>query len=189
MKYNDLVFGFDALYALLREKEVIVIGSQSLHGTNPDLPDQIMVSNEMDVMLTTKLRLGMWISEVVGEGSPYHMENGFYIDNVFPADNLPVLAKNWESRATRIKIKEGDPGMTAVFLSPSDLAISKLALGRDKDFKFVQGMADNGVIDERSIAQILCDDPIVNAQSNDAAKQNLKKITWGCEKPTWRPKP
>lgn len=71
MKKSDVDEALVALWVLVHEPEPVVIGTQALHGKHPDVADSILYSREIDVMLPTKARLGNWLIDVVGDGTPF----------------------------------------------------------------------------------------------------------------------
>ena len=147
MKQFEIEEALNSLWVLVREPNPIVIGSQSLHGKFPDVADDIMFSREVDVILPTKVRLGRWLNEVVGDDTPYSVDRGYYIDHVIPVDGLPIFAAGWESRLIKKAVSlNSENQVLASFLSPEDLVICKLGAGRAKDFVFVEALVRRGLV-------------------------------------------
>lgn len=144
MKKDQVVDAVKHIDKLLGETEILIVGSQSLHGAHPGVPDEILYSREVDMVLVTKSKLGNWLSEVVGPGTHFEYNNGYYIDHVFLKDDFPILAKGWRDRVVKEII---DDKINVSYLSPEDLAIAKLAAGRDKDILFVAGMIKKKLVD------------------------------------------
>ncbi len=151
MKKEEVDEALDSLRVITNETHMLVVGTQSLHGTHPDAPDSIMLSREVDVVLKHKARLANWISDVVGDGTPFEAERGYFIDHVAMKEGMPVLAAGWEARVTRT---HSMPGCTVDYLAPEDLAIAKLGAGRAKDLQFVQGMLDRGFVSTERIREL-----------------------------------
>lgn len=152
MKKSDVIEAIKCMDILLGESDVLVVGSQSLHGAHPDVPDEILYSREVDVVLGTKARLGNWLADVVGAGTPFDIERGYYIDHVYLKDDFPILAKGWRDRV----VKETIDGKIAVsYLSPEDLVIAKLAAGREKDITFVAGMVSRKLVDLERVSLLV----------------------------------
>ena len=63
------------------EKQFIIIGSQSLHGKYPDLPDSLLKSFEVDLMASKNADRTEWLN-VIGAYSPFHESFGYYADPV-----------------------------------------------------------------------------------------------------------
>ena len=143
MKKEQVCDALESLRVITNETHMIVIGTQSLHGLHPNVPDEIMYSREVDVILKNKASLANWISDVVGDETPFEVERGYFIDHIRPKPGLPILADGWEQRLTR---RNEINNCTIDYLSPEDLAIAKLGAGREKDFPFVAGMALKNII-------------------------------------------
>lgn len=147
MKKSEIDDALAALWALVKETQPIIIGSQALHGKFPDVADTICFSREVDVMLPNKLWMSKWIFEVVGEGTPFDVDRGFYIDHVVAQPGLPILANGWKERAIRQEfVFDGIVQGSVLYLSPEDMAISKLGAGRPKDIEFVSALLTQGYI-------------------------------------------
>jgi len=147
MKKSEIDDALAALWTLVKETQPIIIGSQALHGKFPDVADTICFSREVDVMLPNKLWMSKWIFEVVGEGTPFDVDRGFYIDHVIAQPGLPILADGWKERAIRHEfVFDGKVQGSVLYLSPEDMAISKLGAGRPKDIGFVSALLQQGYI-------------------------------------------
>lgn len=148
MRHDQVIDAIESLCVITNETRMIIVGTQALHGVRPDAPDGIMYSREIDVILTTKASLANWISDVVGDETPFEVDRGYYIDHVRPRHGLPVFASGWEGRL----LKSNQVGKCVVdYLSPADLVITKLGAGRDKDYPFVVGMIEAGIV---SVGQV-----------------------------------
>ena len=66
----------------------------------------------------------------IGERSPFHETFGYYAHGVGP--ETAVLPTRWKSRCVPVQ-NANTHGVLALCLSSVDLAISKLAAGREKD--------------------------------------------------------
>jgi len=66
------------------------------------------------------------------------------------ADCYPLLPEGWESRL--IKVQNANTDLKIGYcLEPHDLAASKLAAGRDKDWPFVEAMLRRKIVDGRVV--------------------------------------
>src|SRR5215469_15640393 len=130
------------------DKQFIIIGSQSLHGKYPDLPDEILRSAEVDLIAGKQATRTEWLN-VIGYLSPFHETFGYYAD---PVDaGTATLPKGWKGRL--VTLPPGDTeGVTGLCLEPHDLAIAKYAAFREKDLVFTRELARRRVI---SKAQLL----------------------------------
>ena len=58
------------------ETQFIIIGSQSLHGKHPNLPDEILVSFEVDLIAKKKPDRTEWLN-MIGQDSRFHETHGY----------------------------------------------------------------------------------------------------------------
>ena len=118
------------------EKQFIIIGSQSLHGKYPDLPDDLVKSFEVDLMALEKADRTEWL-EVIGAYSPFHESFGYYADPV--DDKTATLPKGWKGRLVNLPPGDTD-GVRGLCLDPHDLAIAKYVARREKDLIFTRDL-------------------------------------------------
>ena len=77
------------------DKQFIIIGSQALHGTYPDLPDEIVRSAQVDLVAGKAGARTEWLN-AIGYLSPFHESFGYYADTVDAS--TAILAKGWKAR-------------------------------------------------------------------------------------------
>src|SRR5258708_29899106 len=95
MKKREVDHVLRAAGRITGEKQFIIIGSQSLHGKYPDLPDDLVKSFEVDLIALKKADRTEWL-EVIGAYSAFHATFGSYPD---PVDNKTApLPKDWKAR-------------------------------------------------------------------------------------------
>jgi hypothetical protein len=142
MKKRDVDHVLRAAGRITGETRFIIIGSQSLHGKYPDLPDDIIRSIEVDLIAGDKVERTDWL-EAIGRDSPFHEEFGYYADPV--DERTAKLPKGWKGRL--VNLPEGDTGgVKGLCLEPHDLAISKYAAGREKDREFTRSLAQRRLL-------------------------------------------
>lgn len=138
------------------EKQFIIVGSQSLHGKCPDLPDEILTSFEVDLIAARNTDRTTWLNGV-GVGSPFHESFGFYIDPV--DESTATLPKGWKDRL--VNLPAGDTeGVKGLCLEPHDLAIAKYAAGREKDRVFTRELARRGIVSQVRLVELLEQTPV-----------------------------
>jgi len=117
MKKREVDHVLRAAGRITGEKQFIIIGSQSLHGKFPDLPDDLVKSFEVDLMASKHADRTEWLN-VIGLYSPFHDSFGYYAD---PVDrNTATLPKGWKSRL--VNLPDGDTeGVRELCLDPHDL--------------------------------------------------------------------
>ncbi len=136
--------------AVLGASEVLVIGSQALHGTvHGALPEEALRSVEVDVAVRGDRdgRLADLIDGSIGEASMFHETFGYYAQGV--QESTAVLPAGWEARLVRFETPS-TRGVVAWCLEVHDLWISKAIAGREKDLEFCRALADRGLV-ERAV--------------------------------------
>ena len=136
MKRSDLEHILRASKAITGETEFVVIGSQAILGPFPDAPRVLRESLEADLYPRFHPHLVAEIEGSLGELSPFHQTFGYHADGVSPS--TATLPTGWEQRLIRLS-NENTAGAIGWCLEPHDLAFSKLAARREKDFRFVSG--------------------------------------------------
>ena len=138
------------------DRQFIIIGSQSLHGTHPDLPDSIVRSMEVDLIAKNERDRSEWLN-AIGVDSRFHEEFGYYADPV--DEKSAVLPKGWRSRLVHLPPGETD-GASGLCLDPHDLAISKYVARREKDIAFNREMARLKIVDRERLIELLAVTPV-----------------------------
>lgn len=129
--------------AIADVQRVVVVGSQAVLGTLPSPPEALTVSIEADVYPLDHPDRADLIDGSIGEKSPFHETFGYYARGVGP--ETAILPPGWESRLVALA-NENTGGVTGLCLSLPDIAVSKLAAGRDKDRKYVQTLMAAGLV-------------------------------------------
>ena len=121
-------------------------------GACPDAPDSLRFSMEADVYVMDDPAKADIIDGCIGELSPFHETFGYYAHGV--AEETAILPPGWKRRLIRVE-NENTGGVIGWCLAPADLAVSKLAAGRDKDVDFVREMLRAGLVDATAIARLV----------------------------------
>jgi len=141
--------------------QIIIIGSQSILGQFPQAPLSLLVSMEADVYPAHKPEMADKVDGAIGEGSRFHVLNGYYAQGVGPG--TAVLPKGWKDRLVTIK-NENTSGITGLCLDVHDLAVSKLIAGRHKDLEFIQELVRYKMIRESTLQIRLADTELQTAE-------------------------
>jgi len=151
MKKQQLDHVLRAAGEITGEKRFVIIGSQALHGKYPDLPDDIVTSVEVDLMVPKK-RDQIELLNGIGVDSPFHLEHGFYAD---PLDETSAkIPKGWKNRL--VNLKPGDTrGVKGLCLELHDLAIAKYAARRQKDVIFTRELARRGLVSRERLLSLV----------------------------------
>jgi hypothetical protein len=138
------------------EKQFIIVGSQSLHGKYPDLPDEIVRSAEVDLIATENADRTEWLN-AIGVDSPFHEQFGYYAD---PVDgSTATLPKGWKGRL--VNLPAGDSGgVHGLCLHPHDLAIAKYVARREKDIEFTRELARRGLVEKGELLRLVDITPV-----------------------------
>jgi hypothetical protein len=136
-----------AAAAVLGVEELLVIGSQALHGSvEGDLPEEALRSVEVDLaaLEDPEGKKADLIDGAIGEASMFHATFGYYAQGVEAV--TAVLPEGWQNRLVRFQT-EGTRGVVAWCLEVHDLWISKMIAGRPKDLEFGQALLERGIVE------------------------------------------
>jgi hypothetical protein len=168
----------DALFALLveanklcRHTEYVVIGSLSVLGMSDvtAIPADMTMSIDADCYTLADPGRVLDLQPALGEGSPFHKKYGIYLDPVNP--KLPTLPAQWEGRL----IKMERDGVVAWFLEPHDAAVSKLARGEERDFRWVLAGAKANLLSLASVAIRMKSTDFLDEDEKNAAQALLER--------------
>lgn len=145
----------DALFALLSEArrlcghtDYVVIGSLSVLGLSEvtAIPADMTLSIDADCYTQADPGRALDLQAALGEGSPWHVAHGIYLDPVNP--HLPTLPDQWPARLIQL----ARAGVVAHFLEPHDAAVSKLARGEPRDMRWVLAGARANILSLPTVA-------------------------------------
>ena len=147
MKRAEFEHAIRSAGAILRARELLVIGSQALHAsTSGKLPPEALRSAEVDVAALhgdPDGRLADLIDGSIGEASMFHETFGYYAQGV--VETTAVLPAGWRKRLVRFETPATN-GVVAWCLEPHDLWIAKAIAGRPKDVEYCRALADRGIV-------------------------------------------
>jgi len=142
----------DLIEKLLRElarvsgkREVIVIGSQSLHAGAGKLPAEVLMSVEVDLLFEEGDPTEPQIEAELGRNSSFQAEHGVYVDVV--RSSFPYLPDGWDRRLRDMELG----ALRARCLEIHDLAVSKLAAGRLKDNELIASLIAHELLDVETV--------------------------------------
>lgn len=137
----------------LDKYEVIIVGSQSIHAHYFKYDQILNASHEIDVTSWDDPQNHDSLM-FHGEGSPFHIDNGYYID---PVDiDMIILPDDYKDRLVRVCNSETD-GRVGYCISTEDLMIAKLMAGREKDHVFCNRLIELGLVDVEKSKTLLRD--------------------------------
>jgi hypothetical protein len=159
MKKHQLDHVLRAAGRIIGVKQFVIIGSQSLHGKCPDLPDDIVQSAEVDLIAKGNVARTEWLN-AIGQDSPFHQQFGYYADPV--DEDTATLPAGWKGRL--VNLAPGDTeGVQGLCLDPHDLAIAKYVARREKDLAFNRALARRGIVTHEHLLQLLEKTPVGKA--------------------------
>ena len=132
--------------AILGIDDILVIGSQALHGSiERDLPREAERSIEVDVAVPGDVsgKKADLIDGSIGEMSLFHDTFGYYAHGV--GETTAVLPHGWRDRLVRFETPATN-GVAAWCLEPHDLWISKAIANRDRDRDFCRALLEAGIV-------------------------------------------
>jgi hypothetical protein len=121
------------------EDEFVVIGSQSILGTHPEAPPEMLVSMEADIYPAHAPDKAIQIDGNLGDGSQFHLTFGYYAHGIGPETARGPAG--WQERLVRVPIPPrlvSDRQPVAYFLEVHDLVLSKCVAGRERDWDFAR---------------------------------------------------
>lgn len=156
MKKQQLDHVLRAAGRITGESTFLIIGSQSLHGKYPDLPDDIARSAEADLIAEKNADRTEWLN-TIGQDSPFHETHGYYVDPV--DESTATLPDGWQDRL--VVLPPGDTeGVIGLCLDPHDLAIAKYVARREKDCVFTKELAIRGITNQQQLLMLLDSTPV-----------------------------
>lgn len=129
-----------------------IIGSAAILAVLPDPPEgALTATRDVDVIPPhDDDKLADRISWVLGEGSDFDIEYGYYAQGV--SWSTPQFApRNWHLRALPVRVQR----YTGLCMEPHDLVLSKLGAGREKDLGFARDVARLGLVQYKTLLERL----------------------------------
>ncbi len=161
MQRSQLEHLIRAAAAITNEYEIMIIGSQSILGAVPNAPPFLLLSMEADCYPLNRPELADLIDGAMGEMSPFEERFGYYAQGVGP--KTAILPFGWEERVVKIQNENTDLKI-GYCLEPHDLAVSKLAAGREKDWPFVAVMLEHHIVSALVVRDRIQNSPILPEQ-------------------------
>lgn len=156
MKKRHVDHVLRAAATITGQKQFIIVGSQALHGKFPDVPDEIVMSAEVDLIAKKNADRTEWLN-AIGQDSPFHEQFGYYADPV--DESTAKLPKGWKGRLVNLPVGNTG-GVVGLCLEPHDLAISKYVARRAKDLQFTRELARRGYTRRARLLELLNVTPV-----------------------------
>jgi hypothetical protein len=143
----DLDHILRAAKELTGQSRFVLIGSAALIARLRSVPLSMMMSREADLYadeIEDDESVATLIDGVLGEGSSFHEQFGYYADGVSAA--TAVMPTDWRSRSTKYLGRQA-PGVTAICPEQNDIGLAKICAWREKDRAWLKNGLGNGVLD------------------------------------------
>jgi hypothetical protein len=148
MKRDELEHVLRAAGAITGISTWVIVGSQAILGAVPDAPQEVLVSEDVDLYAPENEAASELVDGSIGERSPFHESFGYYVHGV--GRETAILPSRWRERAISIQTPSTG-GVTGICPEPIDLAISKLAAWREKDQEFVRILVQRKIVSVEAI--------------------------------------
>ncbi|MDA1073607.1 MAG: hypothetical protein O3A63_02440 [Proteobacteria bacterium] len=145
MKKSQFEHAIRAAGAILGVDEVLVIGSQAVHGSiDLEIPEaERSIEVDIAVLGDSDGSLADLIDGSIGELSMFQETFGYYAQGV--TSQTAVLPDGWRKRVVRYSSPSTN-GVTALCLEIHDLWLSKAVAGRRKDQEFCRALLARGLV-------------------------------------------
>jgi hypothetical protein len=156
-----------ALSSITGERELVMVGSQSVHASTSDVPIEVVMSRECDLLLDDSDPLTSVIDEQLGIDSPRAAESSVYVDTV--SSTFPFLPDGWEQRL----VPFGPAAPHLRCLEIHDLVLSKLAAGRLKDYELIAVLLDRALAELAAVRDRIAAVPDLHMRAVLAARLQI----------------
>lgn len=154
--------------------QVVVVGSQAILGTVANPAQKVLVrSMEADVFPLEHPERAILIDGAIGERSVFHESFGYYAHGVAP--ETIIAPEGWRDRLVPVR-NENTRNCTGWCLELHDLAVSKLAAGREKDMEFLRGMQWEGLLEAATLRDRLKATPFATPGQAEAASARCERV-------------
>ncbi len=151
----------------------VVVGSLSVLGLTRDrvLPEEMLMSNEVDAYVEHDPDRGFDFHQRWGQGSVFEREHGYYFDPVSP--KLPTLPDGWQSRLIPMTLPAS--AVSVKFLEPNDAAVSKYARGEAKDRAWIREGLRQSILSLATLEYRFRETPFLDREEQLRAKSALQE--------------
>jgi hypothetical protein len=153
VRLRSLIHVLEAAYSLVRPEQIIVLGSSSLLPVDPTLGETghaLEFSYDADLLVSPiEEESARILTEALGHESFFAKRHGYYADILRP-EITETLPEGW-----KLRIEPISDVSNCYVLSPLDLALVKLILGRPKDLALVRELLKRGVFTPECCGSII----------------------------------
>jgi hypothetical protein len=166
---------------LTQQSEFVVIGSLSILGVvreSKEIPARMLMSIDVDCYCKRDPGRTLDLSKMLGEGSQFEAENGYYLDPVSP--DVATLPEQWEFRLIPLRLEDG---IVLFFLDPNDAAVSKYARGDVRDREWLTAGLEAGLLSAPVIEARFRTTPFLDEAESQRAHKALSEDRAAIRKP------
>ncbi|MBM4184314.1 MAG: hypothetical protein FJ207_08805 [Gemmatimonadetes bacterium] len=176
MTRHEFEHAIRAAGAVLGVNELIVIGSQALHGSlEDDLPEEAVRSVEVDVAFAGDPdgRMADLLDGSIGEASMFHETFGYYAQGV--TERTATLPDGWRDRLVTFET-EATNGVRAMCLDVHDPWIAKSIASRPKDVDFCGALVARRLVNATTLAERLAAVKGVDARIRSTVAERIRAL-------------
>ena len=158
---DQLEHALRAVQTVTGESEFVIIGSQAVLGQFPDAPEELLVSQEIDIYAPGKPEASDLIQGACGEHTDFPRTHDFYVDGVSPT--TAVVPGGWRNRAIPV-CNANTNGATGWCLEVHDIAVGKYFANREKDRRYLTDLWRHAMLDEATLVEQMRNAPVTKAK-------------------------
>jgi hypothetical protein len=159
MNRSELEHVIRAASEVCDDKELVVLGSQAVHGSNVSLPDRAFLSQEADLYPLNFPERSDDIEGPLGKLSHFHNTFDYYADGCSP--ETATLAEGWKERLVILQ-NENTGGAKGYCLSVPDVVLAKYVANREKDIDFNQALIRHGSVSKKVLLRLAKSLPVAD---------------------------
>ena len=132
------------------------------------VPPRMAASLDVDAYSRTDPGRIFELAPMLGQGSPFEAEHGYYLDPISPL--VATLPDGWDARLSRIHL---EPDLRAWFLEPNDAAVSKYARMEPRDREWIRPGYRAGVLSLAIVEARFAQTVFIDAHESARARRAL----------------
>lgn len=174
---HDIFLAAEQISLITGQTEIFIVGMASTLLTAPEI--HTYMTDDVDLFTPESESAALdQVIEMLGEGSPFEQEHGFYVER-FGTWVMLTQPDGWKVRAHITKHPNPNQPNTLITiraLSLIDLVYNKLEANRPKDLKAIEQLLKNKVITPVQIESFIKSANLADQTEEDLLK-TLHKIT------------
>lgn len=152
MTRQELEHVIRAACVVVDREDVWIVGSQAVLGVDRVPLGVLTESLEADVVFPDEPELAEVVDGTIGELSPFHDRFGYHAHGIHT--DILVCHPAWRERAIRVQ-NANTRGTSGWCMHPVDIAVAKLAAGREKDLCWVTELLRSKLVSAQEIQALV----------------------------------